>query len=104
MPRRNAAHPQALAHHKFALSVMQNVLLVTARHMKLTLRDTILLRGRLGQVGSRRGALTHSFTHSLASFTSLIDPLANRVQACLASAACWGISVTIDDGLCIHCN
>jgi hypothetical protein len=44
-------HPDALEHKPYALSPLQAIRVVTARQFKLVLRDRVLVRARLGQVG-----------------------------------------------------
>lgn len=44
-------HPDALEHRPYALSPLQAIRVVTARQFKLVLRDRVLVRARLGQVG-----------------------------------------------------
>jgi hypothetical protein len=48
--RRSKSHPASLSKHSYALTPLESTRLVTARQVKLTLRDKILLKGRFMQV------------------------------------------------------
>lgn len=48
-----SSHPAALEKRRFALSPLQAITLTTRRQMKLVLRDKVLLKGRMLQVGWR---------------------------------------------------
>ncbi|GMH32356.1 hypothetical protein BSKO_00190 [Bryopsis sp. KO-2023] len=47
---RDAGHPKALVHDKYALSLWESVKLVTARQVKMTRRNKVLAKGRIAQV------------------------------------------------------
>ena len=45
------SHPAALVKNSFALSSLESLVVVTKRQILLVLRDPVLIRGRLIQVG-----------------------------------------------------
>ena len=45
------SHPAALEKRRYALSPVQAIAVTTRRQMKLVLRDKVLLKGRMMQVG-----------------------------------------------------
>ena len=47
---KDRSHPLALSHVRFAMTAAQSLLEVTKRQLTMTLRDKVLLKGRMIQV------------------------------------------------------